>query len=369
MAQGGYIGRTSLIPAFQGNIYINKVYLESGSGTYNPPAAVSQLKVEVQGAGGGGAGVPSTSASQGAASGSGGSGGYSQITISNPSASYTYDIGIAGTGGSAGQNGGNDGTATTFTDGVSVNIICNPGTGGVSMAATATSGSAGGGVGGTATGGDFNVNGVRGGTGFITDGDRAELSNGGNSYLGLGATGRISANGTDASGYGAGGSGANNNANNGAKPGGNGSGGIIIIEEIYLIGDGSDYASAIATQTDMEGASNSLVLSTPGNTIYHPGTAKTYLEFDGTTTTINDSFNIASLTDVGVGLITENFSNPMSSVNGSRPAACINAGVSWTFSPHTEFLTTTTARFNTADSASASTDVNDASSSTYGDLA
>jgi len=54
--------------------------------------------------------------------------------------------------------------------------------------------------------------------------------------------------------------------------------------------------------------------------------AKAYMLFDGSTNTIEKSFNIASLTDNGTGQHDGNFTSNMDSINFSAPACCRTGG-------------------------------------------
>jgi hypothetical protein len=69
-----------------------------------------------------------------------------------------------------------------------------------------------------------------------------------------------------------------------------------------------------ATQAQMEAASSNTVAATPLNTNWHPGVAKAWI--NGTTTgAINSSWNIASISDNGVGECTVFIATDFSSVN------------------------------------------------------
>jgi hypothetical protein len=73
---------------------------------------------------------------------------------------------------------------------------------------------------------------------------------------------------------------------------------------------------AIATQSEQEAASSTTTVVTPGTQKYHPSAAKAWVMLTTVTTTaINASYNVASLTDNGVGDTTVNFSVAFSSAN------------------------------------------------------
>jgi len=71
-----------------------------------------------------------------------------------------------------------------------------------------------------------------------------------------------------------------------------------------------------ATQADQEAATSTSTYVSPGRQQYHPSATKAWVTFTSvTTTTINASFNVTSLTDNGTGDTTINFTNNFSSGN------------------------------------------------------
>lgn len=73
-----------------------------------------------------------------------------------------------------------------------------------------------------------------------------------------------------------------------------------------------------ATQAEMEAATSLAKPVTPGRMQYHPGVAKAWITFDGTSASIGSglaSYNIASVTDNGVGDYTINIGTDFSSAN------------------------------------------------------
>lgn len=73
-------------------------------------------------------------------------------------------------------------------------------------------------------------------------------------------------------------------------------------------------AGSVATQAQMETATDLTAMVTPGRTQYHPGVAKARIKFNGTgVIAINDSYNVTSLTDNGVGDYSVNFTTNFSS--------------------------------------------------------
>lgn len=213
--------------------------LTSGTAaTYNRPTGVTRIAVEMVGGGGGGGGV-SGAASQGASGGGGGGGGYVLKFIDNVAASYTYTVGAKGTGASSGNNTGNSGTASTFSNGGSLNLSAGGGTGGSGQASSATVPRYGGagGAGGTSSGGDVNIAGRQGDRGLVLALSSAEQHFGGKGADSIFGAGAWHGGGTNvgvaaANGYGAGGSGGSSRSSS-STGGGNGTDGIIIIYEFY----------------------------------------------------------------------------------------------------------------------------------------
>jgi hypothetical protein len=176
----------------------------TGSGTWTKPSGVTKVIAKVVGGGGGAGGSVSAGASQ-----SGGAGGYTEEEIDvSAIASETVTIGAAGTGG-VGANAGGDGGTSSFGS----HCSATGGTGGAHLATT-------GGDGGTGSGGDINMT---GGAGSYSTG-----ACGGNSIFGGGGKYVNAGNGGDAGAYGAGGGSPSADA---TRTGGDGMGGIIIVEE------------------------------------------------------------------------------------------------------------------------------------------
>lgn len=83
--------------------------------------------------------------------------------------------------------------------------------------------------------------------------------------------------------------------------------------------------SAIATQSNMESASSTSLLVTPGRQHYHPSACKAWVKFNGTgTVAINGSYNTTSITDNGTGNYTWNIATDFSDTNYSYVASCNN---------------------------------------------
>ena len=85
------------------------------------------------------------------------------------------------------------------------------------------------------------------------------------------------------------------------------------------------------------------------------GSAKAWVNFNGTgTLTVNESFNITSVTDVGTGTYNLNLSNSMSSGNYSTSGGASNTSANnWFMNNASAFHSSTIARFDSAYTASA----------------
>jgi hypothetical protein len=177
------------------------------------------IRLKVLGGGGGGG---SASTVIDACAGGGGGGGYAVkfITdIAGLSASVTVTIGAGGAGGTSGGDGANGGTTTFDT---------LSGSGGSGGDGRTVAGGGRGGSGGTGTGGDVNINGQDGHTGLLVTPRQA--GRGGDSQFGRGGVQFGTSNpGVDGNGYGSGGSGGVANSAT-SRSGGDGAGGIIILE-------------------------------------------------------------------------------------------------------------------------------------------
>lgn len=206
----------------------------SGTGTYTPTSGMKYCIVETVGSGGAGGGATASAGSTCGVGGGGGGGEYSRIVLSAATvgASQTYTVGAAGAPGSAGNNPGGNGNASSL----GTLCIANGGLGGAGGPGTAIGQPiSAGGAGGTGGTGSVVVPGQSGTTGFALGTQYGIAGTGGISVLGHNALAITSASGV-ASGpagqnYGAGGGGGvvSNTSNNAA--GGAGSAGIVIITE------------------------------------------------------------------------------------------------------------------------------------------
>ena len=140
--------------------YKGAIY-KTATGTYDKPADLKFVIVEVVGGGGGSGGAASSAGGNSAFARGGSGGGYAlkKILASSLSSSETVTVGAGGTAGSAGNNAGGDGGATSFGS----HVTANPGSGGNGAVSANAVAIVAGKTGGTATGGDINI--VGGATG------------------------------------------------------------------------------------------------------------------------------------------------------------------------------------------------------------
>ena len=187
----------------------------TSSGTWNKPAGLKYVIVEVVGGGGNGGAGNNTNGQQ--AGSGGGGGGYSKKKILAATLGATETVTV-GTGGAPG------GTS-------SFGAHCQA-TGG---SAGGGPGSAPGGAGGTGSGGDVNSTGSAGRTSISGGGAGLGASGagvGGSSFFGGGGAAGVGAAGSNGNAYGGGGGGGNG-AGIGSVSGGTGANGIVIITEYY----------------------------------------------------------------------------------------------------------------------------------------
>lgn len=220
-------------PLAAGYRLLQTVYITSST-TFTkasyPTARAFRFRVQ----GGGGAGGGSAAASSGAHSegSGGGAGGYAEafVLASALSSSLTCTVGAGGVGvsGTTGGNGGNSSAGSL--------AVAGGGYGGTTAGnSTAVGFGVIGSAGGAATAGDIQLAGGDGGFG-VGSGSFGNGGTGGNGLLGWGGAGYASPSSTGSgpggpgSGYGGGGGGAGTNTAQGARAGGNGAPGIIIVE-------------------------------------------------------------------------------------------------------------------------------------------
>lgn len=192
-----------------------RVYTTSAS--WNKPANLDYIMVEVVGGGGASGGNPATSAGQEAASGSGGGGAYSRKiyrAVDLPASATAIPAGGGGANsGAAGSAGGN----SSFSGTGITTVFGQGGAGGQPGVASSTDTSVAGGAGGGGATGDFSSDGEAGAPGFVRSGRAGPLAlRGGSSIF---------------AGYGYGGAGVTSTASQAAKAGTAGAGGVVIVTE------------------------------------------------------------------------------------------------------------------------------------------
>lgn len=208
------------------------------NGTYTPTPGCNRVMLRMVGAGGGGGGVANSAGAQTAVGGGGASGDYLEKWIDPGAGNYPIAGGavtVSNAGGAGGVNtgaaGSTGGNSTIAINGTT--YTAKGGTGGAFTGSAASAQICAGGAsqGGSSTG-DVTVPAEPGVPGFTQSGTLGESGQGGNSPLGSGGASRIAhGTGNNATGNGAGGSGALSVNAAGALTGGNGSPGLIIIDE------------------------------------------------------------------------------------------------------------------------------------------
>jgi hypothetical protein len=208
--------------------------LTSGTAaTYTVPTNVRAINVTVVGAGGGGGGVDGVGSGSAACAAGGGAGSVSTIFITSPNATYGYTVGAAGSGGSAGANSGTSGGSSLFYGG-GTSLTSGGGDGGLGLTADTAFALTLATLGGSATGGTVNTSGNNALPAMRNSGDVTMVSMGASSNYGRGGrVTSVSGAGDAAAGFGAGGGPACVQDVATDYAGGNGSAGLIIIEEYF----------------------------------------------------------------------------------------------------------------------------------------
>lgn len=223
------VGAAPTFQAISAGGGLQSMQVFTANGTWTKPAGVTKVKVTIIGGGGGGGGTQTLNVCGaggygGSAGGYGGSAAIKFIDVSAIS-SETVTVGTAGTGGAAGTNNGSNGGTSSFGS----HCSAPGGPGGPYPASSAVVPPAI----TTATGGDINLSSQSGDGPRVTGAVGTYFGGwGGSSILGSGATyqGYVTADHprTPAGGYGGGQGGGNGSA---ADEGGDGTAGIVIVEE------------------------------------------------------------------------------------------------------------------------------------------
>lgn len=95
---------------------------------------------------------------------------------------------------------------------------------------------------------------------------------------------------------------------------------------IQTNGTSASWVPLLATQTQMEAATDNTVVPTALTTNFHPGVAKCWISANGAGTVINASHNITSITDDGTGLLTVTIATDFSSANYAISAQTNSGG-------------------------------------------
>lgn len=199
-------------------------------GTWTKPASEGFTGVRIRVVGGGGGGGGATGGSGQSMAGSGGGGGYAEkmIPAASLGATETVTVGVAGSGGAAGNNAGGAGGTSSF----GTHASATGGAGGDGEGNSGTNAAAVGGNGGAGSSGDINANGEDGTAGRVLSGLLVGLGTSGSSVFGGGRKVPVfAAAGLAGSAPGAGGSGAT--ASGTSFAGGDGAAGIVIVEEFF----------------------------------------------------------------------------------------------------------------------------------------
>jgi hypothetical protein len=222
-----------------GRLIGRQVITATGAGTYTPTAGTSSIVVEGVGGGGSGGGADAI-AGQTAIGQSGSGAGYFKVRLTANFSGAAYSVGTGGSAPAAGNNAGNNGAATTFTDTAgSPTIYTAPAGVGGALGVSANAASFYGSVAGPAAGsnGDIKIGGGPSGACHRLSASQGYTGNGGDSMLGKGGRGsgtfggNTSQAGAAGTGYGSGGSGGVCEGTGAAVAGGAGANGVLIIWE------------------------------------------------------------------------------------------------------------------------------------------
>ena len=208
-----------------------QVTVFTGNGSWSLPSGCVYVRVQVQAGGGGGGGAPATGASQMSAGSGGGGGGYAESILLSGSGLALPNAVTVGAGGTAGA-GANGGTGGNSSFGILV--TANGGAGGIAHGPAGSFGSQSGGLGGTGGTGQIVATGQAGASDLL-------VGTSGNGIAGIGGSSRmggggqappVSGGGTGGL-YGGGGGGTTQSPNLGARSGGPGGQGVVVVTAYF----------------------------------------------------------------------------------------------------------------------------------------
>lgn len=228
----------NLLTALTGRLVGVQVFATPGASTYTPTSGTKYVIVDVVGGGAAGGSCAAATSAQVSAGGGGGAGAYAKVKITSAFSGVTVTVGAGGTPGAAGNNPGGNGGTSSFGALISCPGGYGTGNGSPAITATATSNSCSGGPGGgvpSITGTTlFSSKGDTGKGGFAIPSSVVSVQTGSGGHSNFGVPGYAfngSFPGVDASGHGAGGSGAASLNDNVARQGGAGAPGLVIVWE------------------------------------------------------------------------------------------------------------------------------------------
>lgn len=221
-----------------------QISILTSNSTYIPPAGAVRLEVTLTGGGGGGGGCASAAGQSGAGAGGGGGGTVLKMITAPLAAAYPYIIGNGGLGGSAGNFPGGFGSSSVFGSSALINVLVgiggNGGSGGISSGSSTFTFSPAS-PGGDAVNGDVNISGGFSGPGMTLSVAQASNGWGGFSYSSPGTVayagaGVSTVGSSPIPGIGVGGGGGSGGLeinNSGAKTGGGGQKGVLIVKAYF----------------------------------------------------------------------------------------------------------------------------------------
>lgn len=145
--------------------------------------------------------------------------------------------------------------------------------------------------------------------------------------------------------------------------------GVAWTDPNTLISAASDIVAGkieIATQAEQETGTDTTLAVTPGRQKFHPSAAKAWVHFNGTgTVAVLSSYNVASITDGGVGAYTVNLTTAFSATNQTAVASCFLSGAA--LIARVISVGTSTIGISTVTSATTDTDASYVAVVAYGD--